>query len=552
MEDYNNIPQVSQPKGLNISLFPHQLASIYKMEMLETEKLIETSQGIFKETRLGINADQTGYGKTLSMIGLIVRNKMDWDQDTPFVWENINMEAAGLIRSREIQRYDKLPTTLILVSPSIVSQWQKELSHTNLRVYSLISKRFISNVNVYDYDVILVTPSTFNLLCICYTKHAWKRFIFDEPGHLKVPGMKPIIAGFYWLITATPETIIYKHKKSCSFMKDIVGEPVIGGINEKFEGMIIKNSINFVQASFSMPLTFHHYHRCYHPLYKIASGLVNDTILMMISAGNIEGAILELGGKKTDNIVQLIKEEKMNELEKIRIDIKIYRDLKQDDKKLTDSIKKEKNILSQLETLDTRFNDILKDNCSICMNKLNEPVLEPCCQNLFCGKCLLTWLEKSKTCPLCRNHISLPELIYLCNGNNNTQINTTFSKKLTQLEKVIELITKKEDSKFLIFSAYDATFIPICRLLSENNITFSQIKGSQKTREKNINNFKYGNTKVIFLNSTFDGAGINLQEATDIILYHEMSESMERQIIGRANRIGRINPLQVHHLQVDI
>lgn len=551
MEDYNNIPLAAQPEKLDITLFPHQLASIYKMERLETEKIVENNQGIFKETRIGINADQTGYGKTLSMIGLIVRDKMEWDNDIPFAWENINMESGGLIRSREIKRYDKIPTTLILVSPSIVSQWQKELYHTNLKVFLITSKRHIQTLNAFEYDVIIITPSMFNLLMICYAKHAWKRFIFDEPGHLRVPGMHSIVAGFYWFVTATPEAIIEKHSKCGSFMREIVGEYGMSRIEDKFDGMIIRNSLGFVQASFSMPPTYHHYHSCYQPLFRMVTGLVNDTVLTMISAGNIEGAIYELGGKKTRNIADLIRREKMEELMKIQANIQIYRDIKRDDKKLQDAIKQEKNILSQLEELEKRVDTMMKDNCSICMNKLYEPVLEPNCQNLFCGKCLLTWLEKSNTCPLCRSCVNPVELVYLSNTSNKPTISKS-SRKSTQLEKVIELIKGKEDGKFLIFSAYDATFTPICRLLTENNITFSQIKGTQKIRQKNIENFSSGDTKVIFLNSIFDGAGINLQEATDIILYHKMPENTERQVIGRANRIGRTQPLQVHHLEVDI
>ena len=44
------------------------------------------------------------------------------------------------------------------------------------------------------------------------------------------------------------------------------------------------------------------------------------------------------------------------------------------------------------------------------------------------------------------------------------------------------------------------------------------------------------------------GAGINLQEATDIIMYHSISSEHRRQIIGRANRIGRTCELTVHNL----
>ena len=67
-------------------------------------------------------------------------------------------------------------------------------------------------------------------------------------------------------------------------------------------------------------------------------------------------------------------------------------------------------------------------------------------------------------------------------------------------------------------------------------------------REKNIYAFKTGEINVLFLNSKNNGAGINLQEATDIILYHKMNENLETQILGRANRIGRDIELKVHHL----
>ena len=36
--------------------------------------------------------------------------------------------------------------------------------------------------------------------------------------------------------------------------------------------------------------------------------------------------------------------------------------------------------------------------------------------------------------------------------------------------------------------------------------------------------------------------------STDIIIYHNMTSDMEKQIIGRGQRPGRTEPLIVHHL----
>jgi SNF2 family DNA or RNA helicase len=218
MNDYENIPTVSQP-FLNKTLFKHQLASIYSMEKLEREKVVLYDKGL-KETRIGINADDTGYGKTLSMIGLIYRDKMEWDMEVPFIHETISTESAGLIRNREIKRYDKLKCTLILVSPSIVSQWEEEFLHIDLKVKTVSTRRDVDCVDLEDCDVVIVSTTMFNYLEMSYSRYVWKRFIFDEPGHLRVIGMKEIVAGFYWFVSATPEAIITRHQ-NCrgSFMK---------------------------------------------------------------------------------------------------------------------------------------------------------------------------------------------------------------------------------------------------------------------------------------------------------------------------------------------
>ena len=121
---------------------------------------------------------------------------------------------------------------------------------------------------------------------------------------------------------------------------------------------------------------------------------------------------------------------------------------------------------------------------------------------------------------------------------------------MTKLETIIDIIKKNQSGKFLIFSDHDKSFNSITIVLEENGITSTQIRGNVKTIEEKLSSFKKGDIKAIFLNSKYNGAGLNLQEATDIILYHEMNFNIETQILGRANRIGRKIPLNVHHLKI--
>jgi SNF2 family DNA or RNA helicase len=561
MSDRTSIRMVPQPKRLRIKLFDHQLASIYQMEKLEREQVVEReippgelrAATIQTETHLGINADPTGYGKTLSMIGLVVRNKMRWDMDTPHTREKITTESAGLVRSRIVNRYEKLPTTLVLVSPSILIQWQRELSRTDLTLGMVVTKKDVDDIDAAECDVVLVTTSMYNYLVRSYSRYAWKRLIFDEPGHARVPGMKDVRAGFYWFVTATPNAITVKHR-NCrgSFMKKIIGDNWCD-FEVQFGDLIIRNDEEFVRSSFTIPSSEHFYYQCFQPLSNTVAGLVPPIITTMIEAGNIEGAITALGGSRTRNIVALVKKKKLEELEEARHKIRMYT-IREDEEQVKTWTTRQVRVQTQISELGIRFSTMLSGPCFICREELKDPVLEPCCQNLFCGECLFTWLKRKKSCPTCRTNIQLNNLIYVNTkkepDTGNTENKVTLPQ--TKIDKVVQLIHSNKQGKFLIFSTYDASFEPICRVLEENKISYALLKGSSKTRQRNIDQFKAGEIQVIFLNSNFNGAGINLQETTDLILYHRMSQVIRNQIVGRAERIGRKDPLRIHHLQVHI
>ncbi len=50
------------------------------------------------------------------------------------------------------------------------------------------------------------------------------------------------------------------------------------------------------------------------------------------------------------------------------------------------------------------------------------------------------------------------------------------------------------------------------------------------------------------LNSEFNGAGLDLQVESYVIITHSMEAHLEEQSIGRAYRLGRKTPLKVFHL----
>lgn len=541
MDDIQFVPQ---PKTLKIKLFPHQLASIHKMEQFETNKKVKINNNTIYRIQMAINANKTGSGKTLEMIGLIVRDMMKWDVSKRH--KSVEKYDNSLFIQTEYHSYTfRLPSTLILVGQSIISQWERELSYTNLKVATVSTRKNIQSVNPYLYDVILVTPTMYNDFANKYTDYAWKRFVFDEPSQIKISKMKRVIAGFYWFITATPNAIVY-NRRGPNFMRSIFAN---FWYNDYMRHMVIKHSDEFIQQSYQLPDTQYIAHLCYERVYNRVQGLVADNILEMISAGNINGAIQALGGTKTDNIVELIKKRKLEDLELASAKVRIYQS-RQDNKEYIKWNDKKTRLEAQLADLDRRFEEELNGECSICISHIDNPVLEPSCQHLFCAECLLKWLKLKDQCPMCRAKIDVGDLVFL--SNVNEEVNTPVKEKniqtSTKVETIVSIIKSKPEGKFLIFSAWDETFSVIRTTLLEHRILFTEIKGGISERQTKLERFRNGMLSVIFLNSKFNGAGINLQEATDVILYHEMSEDMETQVIGRANRIGRAIPLTVHRL----
>ena len=548
-----SVHYANQPPDFEVKLFNHQLASIYNMEQLENNPVITSDCNEVKDTRIGINADITGYGKTLSMIGLIARDKMPWDLNFPFVFETVTSEAKFRIKNYKIQRFDKLKTNLVLVSNNIVNQWISELSKTKLSYRSITNRKdFEADLDIHNYDVVVVVPSLYNRLIHHYTGYAWKRFIFDEPGFLKISNMEEIYAGFYWFVTATPHAI-YSHYKNRSyksgFMKDLFA--CNNDFHKFCEHIVIVNDPEFIKSSYEMPATHHIHYQCFQPMYNVVLNFVSSTVATMISAGNIEGAIIAMGGSKSSNIVDVIKRHKQNQLIDIEKKISIAEEGEEDTASLD---KKKTHLVDQIKDIESKFDSLLKENCHICCDTLTKPVLEPNCHNIFCGDCLLKWLQQKNSCPLCRHKIDPQQLVYIeestTTSSSSSPLGAEKKVRVTKIDKTVQLIKDNPTGKFLIYSDQNQTFTPLSNALFENGITFVQMRGNIKNREKNLDLFKTGEVPVIFLNSNSDSAGLNLTESTDIILYHQMPDTTENQIIGRANRVGRTAPLNVHHLHI--
>ena len=334
---------ITQPKTYKTNLYPHQLSAVQMLENRETSATFyiqnqyeDTSVGLDGraryeiKTNVGIFSDITGYGKTIAVIAMLVRDKMQWNMNELYIHKAyITHYGEGRILATDNIKYERIDCNLVLVNQSLIKQWETELQKSELKYTSIVTKKQIISCNPADFDVIIISPTMYNTFMAHYNGRspfpfAWKRFIFDEPQITTISSMKPVMAGYNWFITATPQMLLTRSRNRNSFITNLFHLYMHRNI---FDALIVRNDDNFVRQSYCLPETFQHHHQTYQPLYNMVKGIANDAVVTMLAADNISGAIKLLGGSNVNenaNIFELLSNKKREELLEIEMKIQLY------------------------------------------------------------------------------------------------------------------------------------------------------------------------------------------------------------------------------------
>lgn len=560
---WEKYPRVEQPQDLNLKLFPHQLVTVHKMESLENERRVKVNDSSYYMTDFGILGDIPGYGKSMSVISLILRDNMPWDI-TKFHEEPITTNYNSSVKyvSKIMKR--RVKANLLVVSPTLIEQWKGYFDFVKkdrLKIKEISQLKDFEQFNPNDWDLVLVSSVRYNAFIDQIGNFVWKRLIFDEAGSTHITAMRHVCSGFMWLVTATYRQLLAVSGNSQHYLRCFF-KYFTPDILKHF---VIKNPIEFVRYSFKMPEVTNIFHVCLNPrVLNVLSSYIDSETQLMLAAGDVRGAISRLGGASTNdsNLFEIVSKRQKEKLTNAKNSLEFWKGrgpiATKEIESWSNRVKELEKVIGELEE---KYKNALKDDCTICYSPIEDPILIPCCQNVFCGKCIMKWLETKKTCPMCRSNVPTKDMIYIntgdieekCNGDGKGEKDEKVEEEKRPKQKqetvrdiIIDGLRNKK--RFLIFSMYDESFYIIRRELEEHRINFVEISGSKATRDSKIKKFKEGKVNVVFLNSKFNGAGINLEMATDIILYHEMPPAIREQVIGRALRIGREEDLTVHNL----
>ena len=597
-------PIVQQPTNILIPLKPHQLAMIYAMKNLEDSLYIpiyghnnEYSKKWFK-TDFACLCDKVGTGKSLTVLGLISS-------------KNYLNNKKKCIKSygshlQEISYYTlNLPINIIAVPIGIYNQWEQYIKEqTNLETFYLRNvkdleefegyvKEYRDEPNNMDHmvnfnmDILLVSSSNYNNLCKVLEDINVSRLFVDEVDTIRVPACKEINAEFTWFITSSIEIAqnpkgvyeyepvtytgwdgqIYQHNRRIlkqkmnhmGFFKNILNE--ISTIYFR-EQIYLRSEPSFVKKSFELPQINEVIIKCKETVFtRVLNGVVSSEIMRMINAGDINSAMEKSGfnNESKDGLIKLVTKDLERNLHNIKLKYEaksqmVYTNQNEKQKIL-------KKLTDEIESIETKIDNIKKrlfetELCSICYDDIENRVIVTCCQNPFCYECIMLSINHKNNCPLCRKSLNKNDIVIVNENEDEEEFQDSSDKeqidsdrsKLDNLKIYLSDIMKKPNAKVLIFSEYNSSFTEIESYLKECEHKFANLKGTSNIIAKTITKYKEGDTNILLLNSTYFGSGINLENTTDLFMFHRMKDNIDQQVIGRAQRPGRKQPLNLYRL----
>jgi hypothetical protein len=594
MLNSNSPKYIGKLDGIKMPLKDHQLTLLENMLCLETSAGGLVQIGHMKyQSNIGIIADNVGGGKSVSVLSLISVKPTITYAELPNQY--INYENMGFIVYTNENNRIILNGNLIIVPHSIFIQWDKYIKKfTNLSTLKVNSQKSLKFTlkELQDNTVYLVS-NTFILdfltrieEIVNNDKYLFQRVFVDEADNIKLSTKITPNGLFNWFITSSVENLIFpcgqyttlKNEKEDYSWFNIKTENIQGlkyknYIKNLFDAItgtkldvldilgqiICRNENEYIQSSFQLDLPNIFGYICKTPaaINYLSTSLANKTELMNFINANDITALKETLGFKVESQESISQMLTANLQKTYNNEVKHYKyieslDIDETDKKerLSKITKKIDDINASIQHIQSRLVIDEHNICPICHDSFSKPICNvSCCGQLYCMSCINNYFNSTKSiksnCPCCRSTIGYTNITIISNENYLELKKPEKPKKEEVFEK---LIKENPNSKWLIFSGYDGTFHTLIKKLESDGITFSKVMGTNSHIEKLIGDFNNGKIKVLLLNAFYFGMGLNLECATDILIYHTLNPELEKQVIGRAQRPGRNMPLNIHLL----
>jgi len=503
---------------------------------------------------------------------------------------------------------DCFATTLIVVPRGpVFTQWRNALlNQTTLRACVIDTmkcvKKFMPPPTATDeemraffagIDCLLVKSTTLKQLISYYIDRprpphctpipGFRRIIIDE-AHDEVPTIPAMDFKFLWLVTSTYNMLTHRMYQSANY----IGHGIRNMLAfDALQLLVVKGTEEFVLASFQLPEVVERTYVC--RLSRTLTALqpfLSDAVQERINVNDSAGAIRQMGGaaETEADLIRLVTQNMDRDIFNKNSEIAYYRGLQIDDAQRAAHINR---LTAELQTLEERKQAMVDrvsaldgKQCAVCMDTYEDPIMLPC-THVFCGNCIIDWMRirgasgraQSLTCPQCRSSIDPSQLIAVVGAGaeadgmetdaagpaaaaegaaapvdeDTDEADASYDQRFKKEEQLVRLIQRKPGGRWLIFATVDNGFHAVHTALTEAGISHAELKGNSNVMRQTLENFRNGSLKAILLHTKYAGSGIDISFATDVVLFHHMG-IRKIQAVGRAQRVGRTEPLTVHNI----
>ena len=570
---------------------------IYNIESINQTLMSDSSGKIVNSDNLenvnirykgGVLCDNVGLGKTFSMLSLVIEN-LDANAYPTLLFcptrlciqwsEEINKTYDLKYKLiRDIRQYKKLSLEEIKQYDIIILSYK-----------FLVSKSYTSLCeNDYENNTLLHNVN-------------WERVICDE-GHECINDLRKkeprviyeylstINSNYRWICSGTPFNNKLGFESVLNYLTNLNIEQYSYGldsyrhiINNIIELLFRKNTKDSVKSQVNIPepivtTEFLNMSPVERLIYDSALNN-NDKKIELCNHIMVSDEHINILGNKPLTLDEIHEKMTLHYKSKLEKYTKRVEKLKNEINKLNNDIsienrtEKLESSKSKLEETQTKlievtakyniFNDIEEklnndEDCPICMESLTSltKTITPC-GHVFCSNCINgvndhSYGKKIK-CAMCRHSYEISDTVVIKDDTVNMEEGPKLGTKIEHLINTLKnIISKDINNKIIVFSQWDNMLKLISKILDEYDINHLFLNGSINVVTSKIRKFKIqNNINVVLMSSDKSPSGLNLTEASYIILLDtlnttkEESEIIETQAIGRAVRIGQSKNVDV-------
>jgi hypothetical protein len=588
-------PKCENVPELKVALMNHQKTSIYHAEMIERnegirieykepeysafysrDEDIEQQRNIY--FNFGIISCKVGSGKSFVALAIIIRNPL----------LNFNRMVSSHFNSNCFS-FKKINTTnytvstnIILVPHNLFHQWQEYLTKiTNLDVIYISSKvsfdkYALSASNIENIEILTTNKvylisakqwNNFAEIWINKIKKKASRIFVDEVHSINLPNSIRIKTNFLWFITSSVNDI--SNHRNYGFIRDTIDNYNI--LNIQLHNFTkIKNKDDYIDSSLQLLPSLERIIKCRSSIIlNIFDGIINQEVKDMLLAEDIQGVVNYLGITSVNNqdIVNVICSNMEKDLENAKL---MYRAKEQmhylNEQAKIESLQKAQEKITAIEgKINGVKQRIIESNIDpIMFVEIDNPVITACCNNKFDLESITNYYDFQLkqtgrsigiNCPLCRKPLDLKKLMYIgeskvgkIEGGFGGIAVSWITEEHTKIENLEKILCSEigKDKRILIFSEHEGNFDCYLKAFAKagrNNL--SAVKGSISHITTLLGKFNSGEIPNLFLNAKYCGSGLNLEKTDVVIIMHKMTQDNIKQVIGRAQRIGRQGQLEV-------